>query len=243
MSQDLKLIQEGVKLALDAADAAADVTSEYNKVKMENIKLVNRVAGIYKTSGLIAFFGVTASFASLGLALFIHFNSVSDLEVLTKTNRQALVVFAENVDTMNKTIAEAQGVFDRQNEIIQASQELQTAISDLSAADEKNTRTLDTTMQDRIAKLMAAQTTLKSQLENSIASLKTAQSKSAKSLEKAIMASRNSDNGKHDKAVVKSLQDVLLLQQNINKKLVKLIEANSNLLSEVRQSSKQIKYP
>jgi hypothetical protein len=90
---------------------------------------------------------------------------------------------------------------------------------------------------------MAAQTTLKSQLENSIASLKTAQSKSAKSLEKAIMASRNSDNGKHDKAVVKSLQDVLLLQQNINKKLVKLIEANSNLLSEVRQSSKQIKYP
>ena len=33
MSADLVMVQESVKLALDAADAAADVTAEYNKVK------------------------------------------------------------------------------------------------------------------------------------------------------------------------------------------------------------------
>ena len=36
MSADLVMVQESVKLALDAADAAADVTAEYNKVKKKN---------------------------------------------------------------------------------------------------------------------------------------------------------------------------------------------------------------
>ena len=38
MSNKLKLVQEGVKLALDAADAAADVTAEFNKVKTQNLR-------------------------------------------------------------------------------------------------------------------------------------------------------------------------------------------------------------
>ena len=33
MSSDLSTIEESIKIALDAADAATDVTSEYNKVK------------------------------------------------------------------------------------------------------------------------------------------------------------------------------------------------------------------
>ena len=30
-------VQESIKIALDAADAATDVTSEYNKIKSENL--------------------------------------------------------------------------------------------------------------------------------------------------------------------------------------------------------------
>ena len=43
MSADLVMVQESVKLALDAADAAADVTAEYNKVKKENKKLTKSI--------------------------------------------------------------------------------------------------------------------------------------------------------------------------------------------------------
>ena len=39
MSSDLSTIEESIKIALDAADAATDVTSEYNKVKREHKKL------------------------------------------------------------------------------------------------------------------------------------------------------------------------------------------------------------
>ena len=39
MSSDLSTIEESIKIALDAADAATDATSEYNKVKREHKKL------------------------------------------------------------------------------------------------------------------------------------------------------------------------------------------------------------
>ena len=40
MSNKLKLVQEGGKLALDAADAAADVTAEFNKVKTQTLESI-----------------------------------------------------------------------------------------------------------------------------------------------------------------------------------------------------------
>ena len=55
MSNKLKLVQEGVKLALDAADAAADVTAEFNKVKTQNLELVDRVSDFIRTPGLLLF--------------------------------------------------------------------------------------------------------------------------------------------------------------------------------------------
>ena len=38
MSAELDTIEESIKIALDAADAATDITSEYNKVKREHKK-------------------------------------------------------------------------------------------------------------------------------------------------------------------------------------------------------------
>ncbi|HCV48616.1 MAG TPA: hypothetical protein DGQ22_02255, partial [Rhodobiaceae bacterium] len=77
MSNKLKLVQEGVKLALDAADAAADVTAEFNKVKSQNIELVNRVSGFYKNSWIIAIFAIFSAFSAFGMSLFLYFGSVS----------------------------------------------------------------------------------------------------------------------------------------------------------------------
>ena len=39
MSTEYNAVQESIKIALDAADAATDVTSEYNKTKREHKKL------------------------------------------------------------------------------------------------------------------------------------------------------------------------------------------------------------
>jgi len=38
MSSEYNAVQESIKIALDAADAATDVSSEFNKIKRENKK-------------------------------------------------------------------------------------------------------------------------------------------------------------------------------------------------------------
>ena len=37
MNQQINAMQESIKIALDAADAATDVTSEYKRIKNENV--------------------------------------------------------------------------------------------------------------------------------------------------------------------------------------------------------------
>ena len=243
MSNKLKLVQEGVKLALDAADAAADVTAEFNKVKSQNIELVNRVSGFYKNSWIIAIFAIFSAFSAFGMSLFLYFGSVSELETLSKTNRQALVVFAENVESVNKTITEAQGVFDRQVEIINANKEMMVAIQSLSEEDKKSREALDALITTNAQSILQTQIKVQKELQSALKTLRVAQERSSKSIEKVVLSSSKSQKGSNNAPVIKSLQEVLLLQQNINKKLVELADSNSKLLKEVRLSSRQIQYP
>jgi hypothetical protein len=243
MSNKLKLVQEGVKLALDAADAAADVTAEFNKVKSQNIELVNRVSGFYKNSWIIAIFAIFSAFSAFGMSLFLYFGSVSELETLSKTNRQALVVFAENVESVNKTITEAQGVFDRQVEIINANKEMMVAIQSLSEEDKKSREALDALITTNAQSILQTQMKVQKELQSALKTPRVAQERSSKSIEKVVLSSSKSQKGSNNAPVIKSLQEVLLLQQNINKKLVELADSNSKLLKEVRLSSRQIQYP
>jgi hypothetical protein len=48
MAGELNSVQESIKLALDAADAATDVTSEYSQVKREHKKLERKVSQIHR---------------------------------------------------------------------------------------------------------------------------------------------------------------------------------------------------
>ena len=56
MSSELSMIEESIKIAPDAADAATDVTSEYNKVnrihqKLEaKVKMIHRYTTIFVSS-------------------------------------------------------------------------------------------------------------------------------------------------------------------------------------------------
>ena len=243
MSNKLKLVQEGVKLALDAADAAADVTAEFNKVKTQNLELVDRVTKFYKNSWIIAVFSIFSAFSAFGMSLFLYFGSVSELETLSKTNRQALVVFAENVENVNKTITEAKGVFDRQVEIINANKEMMVAIQNLSDEDKKSREALDALITTNAQSILQTQIKVQKELEAALKTLRVAHEKSSKSIEKVVLSSSKSKQSVDNAPMIKSLQEVLLLQQNINKKLVELADSNSKLLNEVRLSSRQIQYP
>ena len=97
MSSDLSTIEESIKIALDAADAATDVTSEYNKVKREHKKLETQVKQIYRYTTIIFGSSMIAAVVAMIFSSVLYFRSMSDLNVMTTTNREALVIFAETM--------------------------------------------------------------------------------------------------------------------------------------------------
>ena len=63
----MEAVQESIKLALDAADAATDVTSEYNKVKKAHALLEAKVKQIHKYTTVIFLSSIASSISSISL--------------------------------------------------------------------------------------------------------------------------------------------------------------------------------
>ena len=124
MSSDLSTIEESIKIALDAADAATDVTSEYNKVKREHKKLETKVKQIHRYTTIIFGSSMIAAIVAMIFSSVLYFRSMSDLGVMTTTNREALVIFAENVDDLKDNVKalsvamESQVALEKQNAVL-----------------------------------------------------------------------------------------------------------------------------
>ena len=80
MSVDTNAVHESIKLALDAADAATDVTTEYNRVKRDHRNLEASVKQIHRYTTII--FSVSiGSLMLLSSLLLIPFPSYGVAEV------------------------------------------------------------------------------------------------------------------------------------------------------------------
>ena len=97
MSAELDTIEESIKIVLDAADAATDITSEYNRIKREHSKLEKSVKNIHKYTTIIFGVSILAAVIALALTAMIYSRTMNELSAMTSTSREALVVFAENV--------------------------------------------------------------------------------------------------------------------------------------------------
>ena len=68
MNQQINAMQESIKIALDAADAATDVTSEYKRIKNEHIKAEQKVKEIHKYTTIV----FSSSIATAVIAIDLH---------------------------------------------------------------------------------------------------------------------------------------------------------------------------
>ena len=118
MSTEYNAVQESIKIALDAADAATDVTSEYNKTKREHKKLEASVKSVHRFSIIIFTSSMVAAVAALLFASLIYFRTMSELSTMTTTSREALVLFAENVDGVNDSLNKMKGALDTQKTLV-----------------------------------------------------------------------------------------------------------------------------
>ena len=249
MSSDLSTIEESIKIALDAADAATDVTSEYNKVKREHKKLETKVKQIHRYTTIIFGSSMIAAVIAMIFSSVLYFRSMSDLGVMTTTNREALVIFAENVDDLKDNVKalsvamESQVALEKQNAVLV--EELSSLRKEIAVA----TNALATRVLEQNQGLQEIMTKNTEQAVNIFAD------KIAKSFEVRVNQ-LNKEIGLYQKQLLASLESIgsegddngmmeaiSKSQSQLTKEIRSLYKKNEEIFSKIKSSDGLIKFP
>ena len=243
MSSELNSVQESIKLALEAADAATDVTSEYSQVKREHKKLESKVSQIHKYTTITFVTAMAAAIAGIGFSAVLYFKTLGELRLMTKTNREGLVVFAENIDDLNTILADLNVALEQQAELVALNKESSDKMTQMMKLIEKTSGTLAAEMQSSTAAMAESNKALSeslsteviskamgqnNQLAVKLASMEASLGKSIKNVEEKLI--KNSEIGALS-AVQKntSAQVELLAGQNV--KILRLLEVQQDKIS------------
>ncbi len=243
MSTEYNAVQESIKIALDAADAATDVTSEYNKTKREHKKLEASVKSVHRFSIIIFASSMVAAVAALMFASMIYFRTMSELSAMTTTSREALVVFAENVEGVNDALDKMKVALDTQKTLVGQNETLINELVGLRDIISRSNETMMTGMESTSSSIANSNNQMASSITTGIANELGAQTNrmvkelnelsktNAKSLEtmtKSVSDSKNLDRlAANQKTIVRLLGD--LSAQNAD--LLKMISEKDNRVS------------
>jgi hypothetical protein len=224
MTTEYNAVQESIKIALDAADAATDVTSEYNKTKRDHKKLEASVKSVHRYSIIIFTSSMIAAIAALLFAGLIYFRTMSELDTMTTTSREALVVFAENVEGVNdaldkmKTALETQQTLVGQNEtlinelvglrdiISRSNETMMSGIESTSSSISDSNSQMASSITSGIANELGAQT---NRMVKELNSLSTTNSQALDTMTKSLSSSKNMDRlAANQKTIVRLLGDL-----------------------------------
>ncbi len=245
MSTEYNAVQESIKIALDAADAATDVTSEYNKTKREHKKLEASVKSVHRFSIIIFASSMVAAVAALMFAGMIYFRTMSELSTMTTTSREALVVFAENVEGVNDALDKMKAALDTQKTLVGQNETLINELVGLRDIISRSNETMMTGMESTSSSIANSNNQMASSITTGIANELGAQTNrmvkelnelsktNAKSLEtmtKSVSDSKNMDRlAANQKTIVRLLGD--------------LSAQNADLLEMISEKDNRVSYP
>ena len=245
MSTEYNAVQESIKIALDAADAATDVTSEYNKTKREHKKLEASVKNVHRFSIIIFASSMVAAVAALLFAGMIYFRTMSELSTMTTTSREALVVFAENVEGVNDALEKMRGALETQqtlvgqnetliNELVglrdiisRSNESMMTGMESTSSSIANSNNQMVSSITSGIANELGAQT---NRMVKELNELSKTNAKSLDQMTKSVSNSKNMDRlAANQKTIVRLLGD--------------LSAQNADLLKMMSEKDNRVSYP
>ena len=245
MSTEYNAVQESIKIALDAADAATDVTSEYNKTKREHKKLEASVKNVHRFSIIIFASSMVAAVVALLFAGMIYFRTMSELSTMTKTSREALVVFAENVEGVNDALEKMRGALETQqtlvgqnetliNELVglrdiisRSNESMMTGMESTSSSIANSNNQMVSSITSGIANELGAQT---NRMVKELNELSKTNAKSLDQMTKSVSNSKNMDRlAANQKTIVRLLGD--------------LSAQNADLLKMMSEKDNRVSYP
>ena len=237
MDTKMEAVQESIKLALDAADAATDVTSEYNKIKKAHEKLEDKVKQIHKYTTIVFLSSIISGLVVIIVSAFLFMQSSDKLTNMTETSREALVVFAENVDGVNASLKNLDTAIKKQGDLLEINKKLVLTL-------DKIEKRVQSSNENTVTELQLITNTLVNELnKNSQASIEN-NNRLSSNIEKL--------NKSNSKSISKTLQQInnkaiykkIVANQAIQaQQISKLLKQNNNVLSKIAEKTSKIKYP
>ena len=240
MASEFNSVQESIKLALDAADAATDVTSEYSQVKRDHKKLEKKVSQIHRYTTITFLSAISAAVIALAFSATLYFRSISELKLMTTTNRQGLIVFSENIETLNNVLAELKVSLSKQEELIELNRESTSQIGELKKVMAEGSASIVAQLQKTGDGIDVSTTALGESLKAAVITQNKAMTNSFKvtltSLESSVLKSVAAIDKKI--ASNKALQSVAVSQTKTKKEIesLKLQTREIRKLLEVQQN-------
>ena len=245
MSTEYNAVQESIKIALDAADAATDVTSEYNKTKREHKKLEASVKSVHRFSIIIFTSSMVAAVAALLFASLIYFRTMSDLSTMTTTSREALVLFAENVDGVNDSLNKMKGALDTQKTLVGQNETLINELVGLRDIISRSNETMMTGMESTSTSIANSNNQMASSITAGIANELGAQTnRMVKELNELSKTNAKSlDQMTKSVSESKNMDRLVANQKTIVRLLGELSIQNADLLKTISEKDNRVSYP
>ena len=237
MDTKIEAVQESIKLALDAADAATDVTSEYNKVKKAHAILEAKVKQIHKYTTVVFVSSIVSGLVVIAVSAILFMQSSNKLSNMTETSREALVVFAENVDGVNASLKNLDLAIKKQGDLLTINKSLVSTIDKVEKRiKESNDNTIGELRLITKTLITELNKTTKTNIDNNKklnANLEKLNRSNSKTISKAI-------NQISNKAIYKQIVANQAIQAQ---QISKLVKQNNNVLTKIADKTSRIKYP
>ena len=245
MSTEYNAVQESIKIALDAADAATDVTSEYNKTKREHKKLEASVKSVHRFSIIIFASSMVAAVAALLFAGMIYFRTMSELSTMTTTSREALVVFAENVEGVNEALEKMKGALETQQTLVGQNETLINELVGLRDIISRSNETMMTGMESTSSSIAESNNQMVSSITSGIANELGAQTnRMVKELNDLSKTNATSlDQMTKSLSDSKNMDRLAANQKTIVRLLGDLSTQNADLLKMISEKDNRVSYP
>ena len=245
MTTEYNAVQESIKIALDAADAATDVTSEYNKTKREHKKLEASVKSVHRFSVIIFSCSMVTAVAALIFAGLIYFRTMSELDTMTTTSREALVVFAENVDGVNDSLGKMKGALETQQTLVGQNETLINELIGLRDIISRSNETMMTGIQSTSSTISESNNQMASSITSGIANELGAQTNRMVKELNTLSSANATALSEMSKTMsdTKSIDRVAANQKNIVRLLGDLSAQNAEIMRLFNERDNRVSYP
>ena len=233
----MEAVQESIKLALDAADAATDVTSEYNKVKKAHEKLEAKVKQIHKYTTIVFLSSIISGLVVITVSAFLFMQSSDKLTNMTETSREALVVFAENVDGVNASLKNLDNAIKEQGDLLEINKKLVVTLNKIE-------KRMQTSNENTVTELQLITNTLVNELNKNTQSSIDNNKKLILDMQKVNRSNNKSISNAIQQISNKAIYKKIVANQAIQaQQISELLKQNNSVLRKIADKTSRIKYP